>query len=76
MSALKISLSPEEIQTLVPLVEQMNKHEVFEVASVKAILKSWDTSPSESITKWKIALEDSMYTGNDARFRELLALVT
>lgn len=68
----KIAFNKEEQQILLPLVEKIREHEVFEVSPIKAILKPLDSTPSEPITQWKQALEDSMYAGNEARFRELL----
>ena len=69
------SLTHQEKQILIPVAESLRKHEVFELSSIKTILHSINHIESNTISQWKLALEDSTYAGNEERFKELLDLI-
>ena len=69
------SLTDKDKQSLIPVVNELQQYEVFESSSIKEILNTINPPLSDNLSQWKQALENSIYAGNEERYKELLDMV-
>jgi hypothetical protein len=65
----------EERSLLQPVVAQVAQHEIFQISKIRQAVTPLESHASERLKNWRIELEDAMYTYNEQRFQELLAMV-
>ncbi|EAY27001.1 ATP-binding protein [Microscilla marina] len=64
----------QEKAILIPYVHQLQKMEIYELTAIKNILGQLPKD-NEAIQQWKKELENTLYSWNEVRFKELLAFV-
>ncbi len=70
-----LELLPEEKKLLQPYARELSQYKVYEVSPIKSILKSLGPLNTDNLIRWKTVLEDSMFTGNEQRFKDLLDMI-
>jgi len=62
----------DEIEILRPIVDQVKTHEIFETGKIIKLLASLKNHPSPNLAAWRNTLENTLLTGNQALFDQLL----
>ncbi|OJJ21655.1 hypothetical protein BKI52_14195 [marine bacterium AO1-C] len=70
-----LSFTPKELGTLQPIAQQIMEFDIFETSNIVNALKPLNTEDSQNLQLWKKEIEDTLYTHNGVRFRELVNLV-
>ena len=65
------TLSSKEKDILYPYIQQLQKMEIYELTAIKNILGQLPGGNS-AIQKWKKELENTLYSWNEVKFKELL----
>ncbi|EAY26730.1 sensor histidine kinase [Microscilla marina] len=65
----------EELALLKPVAVKVAQYEIFQISKIREAMAPLDTHLGESLKNWRIELEDSMYTYNEQRFKELLEML-
>jgi len=72
-----IVLTEEEEVILQPIIEELKPYKVFQVSTIKKILKKIPKTTTESgLEKWKKKLTESLYANNKQQFEELMHVIT
>lgn len=70
----KIQLSFEDKTTLEPWLAELRKYEVYQLTKVKAILQEMNFEKDTTLFLWKQALEQALYSSNEAQYNQLIQL--
>ncbi|EAY27000.1 tetratricopeptide repeat-containing sensor histidine kinase [Microscilla marina] len=64
-------LNTQEEAVLREITNELKQYEIYEVSAIKKVLKKLPASEGR-IAHWKQALEDTLYSWNETRYKELL----
>ena len=70
-----LNFTQEELNTLRPVAQQINAFDIFETSNIANALKALPDETNQNTLLWKKEIEDTLYTYNEDRFRELIDLV-
>ena len=71
-SSQRIQFTSQEQSLLLSIANQIQQYQIFETTNIRTVLESIEENASPNLLHWKTELEDSLYTYNEVKFRELL----
>lgn len=66
-----LQLNDEEVAALKNITHELKQYEIYEVSAIKKVLQKLPASEG-GIAHWKQALEDTLYSWNETKYKELL----
>lgn len=66
----------KETALLQLVIEEVAKFEIFQISKIREAMAPLEKQSGESLQNWRIELEDSLYTYNEERFKELLEVLS
>jgi signal transduction histidine kinase len=66
-----LQLNAEEVAALKNITHELKQYEIYEVSAIKKVLQKLPASEG-GIAHWKQALEDTLYSWNETKYKELL----
>lgn len=72
MTNQKTTLSAEERQLLIPLVDDFARLEIYDTSSVQLVLSKVDFTQSSGLSTWYDQMLDALFSVNETKYEELL----
>lgn len=69
------TITPAEKQTLLPLVNELLKYELFDTTELRKLLEQPLEPATTGITEWKKRVQQAIYNGNEIQYMQLMQLV-
>lgn len=66
-----LQLNDEEVAALKNITHELKQYEIYEVSAIKKVLQKLPAADG-GIAHWKQALEDTLYSWNETKYKELL----
>jgi len=70
-----LSFTQAELNVLRPVAQKISTFDIFETSNIINTIKPLNLDTSQSLQMWKKEIEDTLYTYNEVRFKELVDLV-
>jgi signal transduction histidine kinase len=70
----EIALSDEDKEELRPYIADLKRRDIYEVTEILSVTKKIACCENTSIIKWKELVEETLFSGNKKRFRELIEI--
>jgi signal transduction histidine kinase len=65
-------LTEKDIKLIRPYIADLKKRSIFEVTEILSVTKKIDCYKNTRIIKWKELVEETLYSANEKKFRELI----
>ncbi|OJJ18756.1 hypothetical protein BKI52_24460 [marine bacterium AO1-C] len=71
----EFDFNTQDRQLLIALISQLKQHPFYETSDILDVLNTIESNSSETMQRWKIEVEDSLYAYNETRYQELMEVV-
>jgi signal transduction histidine kinase len=70
----EFELTHDDIETIRPYINELQAINIFEVSEVLSVTKRINCSDNERISKWKDSVEETLFSANEKRYKELIGI--
>jgi signal transduction histidine kinase len=71
----EFELTHDDIETIRPYINDLKAINIFEVSEVLTVTKKISCSDNERISKWKDSVEETLFSANEKRYKELIGII-
>ena len=71
----EFGLTHDDIEYIKPYINDLRSIDICQVSEVLTVTKKISCSENERITKWKDSLEETLFSANEKRYKELIDII-